>query len=127
MQIKRNTYQKNIISDFIMGSRDHPTADEVYESVVKMNPNISKATVYRNLKNMVEDGTIKKLELSNSPDRYDYQGHHYHIKCTKCGKIYDLDIPYMDELDKIESPFNIINHDIIFKTVCDKCISKERE
>ncbi|WP_419550310.1 transcriptional repressor, partial [Paratractidigestivibacter faecalis] len=43
----RNTVQREIILEELRGLANHPTADEVYESVHAKHPSISKATVYR--------------------------------------------------------------------------------
>lgn len=40
----------------------HPTADFVYEQMRKELPNISLATVYRNLNQLAEAGLIRKVE-----------------------------------------------------------------
>mgnify|MGYP001394678369 CR=1 FL=1 len=41
--------QREAIKNFLMSRKDHPTAEVVYEHVLKAFPNISLGTVYRNL------------------------------------------------------------------------------
>ena len=65
----RNTLQKDIILRAVNKLRDHPTADMVYEEVVREYPRISKATVYRNLNQMAKLGQIHKVQIPNSADR----------------------------------------------------------
>ena len=99
----RNTIQKNIILETVCNLKKHPSAEEIYLEIAKENPTISRATVYRNLKQMAEKGDILRIEVPNSSDKYDfYTENHYHIKCNKCGKVYDVDIPYLDVLDLAE-------------------------
>ena len=40
--------QRQVIKDFLMSRKDHPTADVVYMNVRQEYPNISLGTVYRN-------------------------------------------------------------------------------
>lgn len=126
--MERNTYQKNVIMDFIKNSKSHPTAEEIYNEVTKIIPNISKATVYRNLSLMADNGIIKRLEISGSRDRYDYYDKHYHGKCIVCGDIVDINMSYDESLDKkLESKYQVIDHEITFKIICDKCSKKKKE
>ena len=119
---ERNTYQKNVIMDYINSSKIHPTAEDVYMEVSKIIPNISKATVYRNLSLMADHGLIKRLEISGSRDRYDKMDRHYHCKCISCGAIIDLNTPYNEDLDKkLPSKYKVVEHEIVYKIICDKC------
>ncbi|NLA33835.1 MAG: transcriptional repressor [Tenericutes bacterium] len=121
----RETKQKQLIIDLIENSKNHYTAEEIFNIIRKKNSNISRATVFRNLKRLSENGIIKKLELSGSADRYDVFNPHYHAKCIYCKKIIDLKIPYNVELNNIVSSHQVIDHDLVFKIVCDKCKKKE--
>ena len=47
---KRNTIQRSLVLNAVNKLQCHATADEVYDEIAKEHPNISKATVYRNLK-----------------------------------------------------------------------------
>ena len=106
--------------------RDHPTADMVYEEVVREYPRISKATVYRNLNQMAKLGQIHKVQIPNSADRYDFNlEKHYHFRCRGCGKVFDMKLTYMEELDDIdvgEPGFRIESHSILFEGLCPQCL-----
>ena len=55
-------------------------------------PRISLATVYKNLEALVKCGAISKLTYGDASARYDIRtDYHYHTRCLKCGKIWDLD------------------------------------
>ena len=55
-----------------MNSKKHPTAEEIFEEVKKKDSNISRGTVYRNLKELVNEDFIIKISMNDGPDRYDY-------------------------------------------------------
>ena len=53
---KRNTIQRQLVIAAVRFLADHPTAEEVYDRITMEYPDISKGTVYRNLKEMVANG-----------------------------------------------------------------------
>lgn len=122
---KRMTNQKRIIMDFVEKSREHHTAEEIFNILNRENPQISRATVFRNLKELSDTGVLKKIELFGDADRYDIIKPHYHAKCVECKNIFDLDFPYNEDYNLIDTSHEIISHDLVYKIVCDKC-KKER-
>ncbi len=129
MNSERMTIQKKIIKDAVMSCKNHPSAETIYNLIAKNHPNISKATVYRNLNMMAEAGEIRRVEIPDSPDRYDYINFpHYHIKCQICGKIFNVNMKYMDRLNRElqdKSGFEILEHSIVFKGICPDCKLKK--
>lgn len=125
MSVKRNTFQKSLVLETVQTMKCHASADEVYDVVNKTYPNISRATVYRNLNELAKNKKIKKVEIPEGADRFDHQCFdHYHIRCLKCGKIFDVDMEYMKDLEKtIQYPqgFEVEGHDIMFKGICPLC------
>ncbi len=132
MKAKRNTKQKELILDYVKLSCTHPTAEEVYKGLVKDNPNLSLATVYRNLQDMVDDKLIDKLIDERGTSRYDGKDcRHYHFICINCQKIFDLDLDYDESIDeKISDDFKVDNHSVVYRGLCINCqndYSKEKE
>ena len=125
----RNTFQKSMILEQVQRLH-HPTADEVYGAVARIHPAISKATVYRNLGNMERRGLIARVKVPDGADRFDKTlEKHYHIKCRECGKIYDVDMPYLEGLEEQVTDkhgFDIDTHEIVFVGVCPDCKIKKR-
>ncbi len=88
---KRNTLQKEIVSEVFGSMTNHPSAGMVYEAVHERYPGISRATVYRILAEAAEEGAIQRLKLRDVNDRFDITlGKHYHITCRKCGAVADV-------------------------------------
>ena len=78
------------VLDVLRETDTHPTAQEIYETVRYVRPQIGLATVYRILHQLTEQGLIK--ELGDSEARYDaHTARHDHAVCTQCGAL--LDIP----------------------------------
>ena len=125
MLIRRNTIQRSLVLEAVNQLKSHATAEEIYQLVVNQYPNISKGTVYRNLNQLTETGEIRKLEIPGSPDRFEHRCHnHYHIRCLKCGRVFDVDMDYIEDLDKkIKDThgFEFSGHDLLFKGICPDC------
>ena len=122
---RRNTQQRNIILEAVRSRCDHPDAEAIYNQVSKQNPNISLATVYRNLAVLADEGQINHIKLPGT-DRFDLKTEdHYHFICEKCGRFLDFPIEYNKALDKrVESGFVIHSHQTLFKGLCPECAKK---
>lgn len=122
---KRNTIQRNMVLEAVNMLRSHATADEIYAYIAKDYSAITRGTVYRNLNLLSESGQILKIEVPGGADRYDHQCHnHYHVKCDKCGKIYDVDMEYLTNLEQSISNthgFKFSGHTIMFSGTCPHC------
>ena len=123
--IQRNTIQCALVLEAVNRLRCHATADEVYAAIVKEHPSVSRATVYRNLNGLSERGEIRRIEIPDGPDRFDHQRHeHYHVKCAECGRVFDVDMDYLADLEeKIKDAhgFRFTGHNIIFTGICPEC------
>ncbi|HUJ42548.1 MAG TPA: transcriptional repressor [Opitutaceae bacterium] len=90
----RSTPQREFVYQVILGKRDHPTAEEVFDRVKALIPTISLATVYNCLDALVQRGLIKQVNFVREPTRYCPNLHehaHFHDEAT--GEIQDIDIP----------------------------------
>lgn len=125
----RNTIQRALVLEAVRSLHNHPTSADVYEAVREQHPNISRATVYRNLGVLANRGEVRRVEVPNGADRYDcLNWPHYHAKCRVCGGLVDVDMPYQDDiLAKIADAhgYAIEEHEIIFNGVCPKCQQAE--
>lgn len=126
--IKRHTIQCALVLEAVNKLQSHATADEIYNEIVKEHKNISRGTVYRNLQRLCEMGEIQKREIPGGPDRFDHQcSDHYHVRCVKCGRVFDVDMEYMADLEKAIKDthgFTFTGHDIVFKGICPQCKRK---
>lgn len=120
--------QRELILKVLSENVVHPTADFVYEIIKKEMPNISLATVYRNLNQLTANGMIKKAEGLDGSVHFDYNTHpHYHFICNRCNKIYDIpyDIaPALGEKVFARTGMSVENYDLCFKGICSDCQNK---
>lgn len=128
---RRNTIQKALILRAVCELKRHLTADEVHEFVKRDHPSIGKGTVYRNLAILTEEGAIRKVEVPDGSDRFDFTlKNHYHVRCVKCGEVFDVD---MDEIPDLQKKIHdthgmeFLTYDIFFKGICPECRAQEKE
>ena len=122
---RRNTVQKDLVRNAVLTMKRHVTAEEVYEYVRQEHPVIGKGTVYRNLGILSEEGSIRRIEVPNGPDRFDGNIHpHCHFLCKECGKVLDIDVDPKPELDALaNSNFGgmVDSHVTLFLGQCPNC------
>ncbi len=122
----RLTTQRQIILEELGKVTSHPTANEVYDMVRKRLPRIGLGTVYRNLELLADSGVILKLEVGGTQKRFDATVEpHYHIRCTRCGKVDDIEIPvqgHINDAAQKASNYQILGHHIEFSGICGACI-----
>ena len=122
---RRETKQREAILGVLRNTRSHPTADQIYDEVRKAIPHISKGTVYRNLQVLQEMGLVIELNLDGTISRFEAkQGSHYHFRCEKCGRIFDINVPVDKELNRQVSRrtgFKILYHQLEFRGLCHDC------
>jgi len=126
MSAKRNTIQRQIIIDTLKSFTSHPSVDMLYHEICKTHPTISKATVYRNLRQLSKEGVILQLAVSDDVARYDgCTDVHYHFACKACNKIIDLEmdsIPAIDSLVQEKYGIAVDGHEILFSGTCEGCM-----
>lgn len=124
----RITNQRKAILSYMINSKTHPTVDDIYQDLLMQFQGLSLATVYNNLKLLVEEGIIKEMKFSDVTSRYDIMLEpHYHILCTECGKITDFhhDLNSQLELDAVEQTgYKFSKTNIELFGVCPDCQKK---
>ena len=124
MAIKRYSKQRELIYQAVLNTTEHPTAEMVYKWLKPENASLSLGTVYRNLNQLANEGSIVRIPLP--VERFDGRIEpHTHFLCHCCGKVYDLmDIDYDNSLDKKveQSTGHTVNeHILIFDGTCADC------
>jgi Fur family peroxide stress response transcriptional regulator len=119
------THQRRVIFESLVGRKDHPTADQIYDAVREQLPQISRMTVYRVLDLFVDLGVISKVCHPGVAIRFDPTTEaHHHLICLRCNKLYDLENP---ETYKVRLPdtgkmgFEVRDYAIQFRGVCKEC------
>lgn len=126
--IRRNTAQKQIVLDTLISLGSHKSATAVYKELQNTHPEIGRATVFRVLRCMADDGILLRIPVSDGEDRFDVTHFpHNHAVCRMCGAVDDV---WLDERMKIDehitntSGFTIESERIEFVGLCKTCCEK---
>ena len=126
---KFTTQRRSIVDTIIASEGKHLTAEEIYDEVKKICPEIGLATVYRTILLLEQMGIIYKLDLNDGCSRYelahqDEVHRHHHLVCSKCGKVIEVEDDLLEELEKdIQKKYNfkIKDHSVKFFGLCSEC------
>ena len=83
--------KRNAILETLRATDTHPSAEMVYEMLQEEHPDISLATVYRNLSRFKAQGVIQSVATVRGTERFDANTEpHVHFICTGCDAVLDL-------------------------------------
>jgi Fur family transcriptional regulator, peroxide stress response regulator len=124
----RCTSQRYSVMSFLMAHHEHPTAAEIYEAVNRLDPRLSRASTYNNLRDLVEAGLVRQVAAEGRAARYDAKDQqHHHFICDRCGTVEDIDFytvpaPATGSLGK-----RIIRDcELIVRGLCATCAPRKR-
>lgn len=123
----KQTKQRELILETFIKIGGHVNAEELYHKVIKRDPSIGLATVYRTLSLLCQCGIAQHQEFGEGRTRFEivheYQ-HHDHLICTKCGKIIEFEncnIERMQEKVAKDNSFTIYSHKLEIYGLCSEC------
>lgn len=117
---------------------EHLTAEEIYDCVKEMYPEIGLATVYRTIQVLSDLKLIDNLNLNDGYIRYEIGKvgqdkslhHHHHLICLECGQVLTFEDDLLEKLEeKIQESmgFTVENHDLKLYGICSSCKVKKTE
>lgn len=126
----KNSEKRNAILAALKSTKTHPSADLIFEKVREDFPGIGIATVYRNLKLLLEHKQIFKVDVGDGLDHYDAQTEirHDHAYCTGCGTISDINIGMPADFNSFaNNDFSVESYSMILFGKCKKCKQAEAQ
>ena len=121
--MSRKTKQKKAI-ELILQEQQHPLKPiEIHQLALPSVPSLGIATVYRTLKQLIEEGRVTTLELPGEPPRYERtnKAHHHHFLCLKCHQVFELDECLQGIHQLAPKTFQVIDHEINLYGYCANC------
>lgn len=125
----RLTAQRRVVAEVLDGDHVHLTADEVHARAAQRLPEISRATVYNTLHEMVNQGEVVEVTTDIRAKRYDPNAHrpHHHLLCTECGSIRDVR-PTGDPLADLPQSqtfgFTVSEVEVTYRGICPDCTGR---
>lgn len=123
-KVTRHSPKRDAILSCIRSTDCHPSAEWVYAMLKPQIPDLSLATVYRNLAKFRQDGVVLTIGSVDGQERYDGDiKPHSHFICRSCGKVADLpavevDVPNMAQVGRSE------NCSVTFYGCCNGCLNE---
>jgi len=86
-------------------------------------PSLGIATVYRNLKALVEEGALRPVNLPGENPRFELAGHHHHhhFQCRQCDRVFDVHACPGDLSGMAPQGFTVEDHDLTLYGRCKDC------
>jgi Fur family peroxide stress response transcriptional regulator len=122
----RWTPQRQAVVETLLRLPDHPTAEEIYVSVRRKHPGMSRATVYNTMEALAAIGRVKTVAAADGTRRYDPNpAPHHHLRCRVCGSIADMsagdDVPAPPVRSRRLDGFRVESVQIEYHGVCSAC------
>lgn len=121
---QRFTTARKIIFDYLFGTHSHLKLEDIRKEAEKNN--ISRATLFRILNQMLDAELIQKFFDDRGQVYYEHiyeHAPHHHMVCMKCNKITEFEDPELHKfLENICKKNNFIhqNHIVEVMGVCEK-------
>lgn len=124
----RMTAQRRVIAETLCGPNLHLTAEEIHQRSAARLPELSRATVYNTLAELVALGEINEVApVTGGPRRYDPNHSHQHLVCVDCGVIRDVHPENERALEirpEERADFEILDVQIVFHGRCASCAAR---
>ena len=126
MRTQNYSRKRQAIYELLLSTKEHPSAEWIYNNLKSDYPDLSLGTVYRNLKLLEKNGTVRSVAVVDGRERYDaLMSPHSHFVCSKCGRVIDvfLDslLPTLTEELHIDGAKEINSFTLLYYGICDQC------
>ena len=128
----RMTAERLLILETLEASGDHPTADELFNSIKPHHPDLNLSTVYRTLRWLEQEGLVgsQRFGEGSRQDRFDpaYPDEHHHFVCTECKQVIEFNDPQVETLKLAFeglSGARVDSASIVLNGLCPLCLKKQ--
>ena len=126
MAVRKYSRKREAILECLRSTSSHPSAEWVFSHLKDEFPDLSLATVYRNLAMFKEEGLAESLGTVGGIERFDGNTMpHDHFICTACNAVLDLDSPALPKalLDQVQTQLGseVTGYQLHFYGLCSRC------
>ncbi len=123
------TEPRRVLIRHIFDAHKHFDADELVADLRLAGRQVSRSTVYRTLRLLVEANLLRELRLNNrSAYEHDYgYPSHDHLHCSECNEVVEFcndGIRQLREAISLEHGFRATGHRFLITGVCQACSRK---
>ena len=120
----RVTSPRKAIADLLEQKQGAFTIESLSEEL----PSVGRATVYRTVKLLLEEGAVCKLAMLDGSHVYSVSRaahhHHHHYICVKCGEVAEFRTAAIERMLRsigADVPGQVVDHRIELYVACDYC------
>ncbi|MBN1840507.1 MAG: transcriptional repressor [Campylobacterales bacterium] len=123
----KSTHQRLAILECI-DTHGHIDIETLFELILQKYPTMSKATLYRNIHDLLAFYILEEVKLPQQKQKYEIKKvPHIHLLCSHCGNVEDIFVETKPLLETIffQSGFEISSSFIVMNGICKRCSSKK--
>jgi Fur family transcriptional regulator, peroxide stress response regulator len=115
------------VLEYLLSTREHPTADLIFKNLSKEIPTLSKTSIYNTLKIFTSADVAREIMIEENEIRYDaFCGRHGHFKCMKCGALLDVDLTCVSCASSGRMNGNkVLAEHVYMVGICGECAKKQ--
>jgi len=119
----RNTTQRKFILAAFEAADRPMGPNEVRSAALESAPALGIATVYRAIKDLLEEGWLTAVNLPGEATRYERAGkrHHHHFHCNRCKRVFEADGCSLSLKNLVPRGFKLMTHEIVLYGLCAGC------
>jgi len=117
------THQRLAILKYIE-SYGHIDIDTLFNAIICQYPTLSKATLYRNINNLLSFHILEEVKFPHQKQHYEIKKiPHIHLLCIRCGSVKDIfiDTKLLLKSISVQSDFTINSSFIVMNGLCKEC------
>ena len=117
------TQQKRVLAEVFERAERPLTPGEICERARTEVPAIGMATVYRAIKQFLEEGQIRAVEIPGAAPHYESAARHHHhfFLCQQCRRLFDLVGCVRGVKSLAPEGFRVRQHEIVLYGECAAC------
>lgn len=128
--MERTTRQREALRNVIEDAQRPLSPQEILDGAQTVVPGIGIATVYRNIKLLLDAGEIEVVTLPGENARYEpahrAHQHHHHFQCDACRRVFDVHECPGDLKGLAPKGFRVHRHELTLYGLCKECIALKR-
>lgn len=123
----RRTQERALILQELFAINDHFDVEALLFRLRKKNHPVSRATIYRTLKHLIDSGLVRQVDLGRNRAFYEHalgRQHHEHLVCIACGKVVEFSTLTIEKLQNLvceEFNFKPVRHSYQILGYCEAC------
>lgn len=124
--MERNTRQRGAIRRALQRADRPLSPGEVLSEARTEVGGLGIATVYRNIRALVDEGWLTTVELPGEVARYELHGkpHHHHFHCRRCDRVYEVEGCPGSLQALVPSGFALDGHEVVLYGLCAECSAR---